>query len=158
MRLYFAEIFAGGQSGGFRNFDASVEGFVPAAFDNIDPGALFGGNAGVLTTQVKVTDGTLNIGFVQDVAQNPIISAIEIVKLSTDVENPEPPVDPGNALEAFAAQDDIVKDANYGAGATGSAVLEIMTGDNNIQWSNSPANSFEVTNTGGKKISASSST
>ena len=154
VRLYFAEIFAGGQAGGFRNFDATVEGFVPAAFNNIDPGALFGGNAGVLTTQVKVTDGTLNIGFTQDVAQNPIISAIEVVKLSTDVENPEPPVNPGNALEAFAAQTDIVKDTTYGAGVTGSAVLEIMTGDNNIQSSNFGANSFEVTNTGDKKISA----
>jgi hypothetical protein len=154
VRLYFAEIFAGAQGGDFRNFDATVEGFVPAAFNNIDPGALFGANAGILTTQVKVTDGTLNIGFTQDVAQNPIISAIEIVKLSTDVENPEPPVNPGNALEAFAAQDDIVKDAAYGAGVTGSAVLEIMTGDNNIQSSNFGSNSFEVTNTGGKKISA----
>ena len=156
VRLYFAETFtgSGAQTGGFRNFDATVEGFVPAAFDNIDPGALFGANAGVLTTQVKVTDGTLNIGFTQDVAQNPIISAIEIVKLSTDVENPEPPVNPGNALEAFAAQDDIVKDATYGAGTTGSAVLGIMTGNNGVQASNYGSNSFQVTNTGDKKISA----
>ena len=71
VRLYFAEIFAGAQAGGFRNFDATVEGFVPAAFNNIDPGALFGANAGILTTQVKVTDGTLNIGFTQDVGAEP---------------------------------------------------------------------------------------
>lgn len=154
VRLYFAEIFPGGQTGGFRNFDATLEGFVPAAFNNIDPGALFGGSAGVLTAQVKVTDGTLNIGFAQDVVQNPIISAIEVVKLATDVENPEPPVDPGNALDAFAAQDDLDTSTTYTNGEVGAAVLEIMTGNNSIQSSNFGNDSFEVTNTGDKKISA----
>ena len=98
-----------------------------------------------------MTDGTLNIGFKQDVQQNPIVNAIEVVALSTDVENP---VDPSGALEAFAAQDDLFRGASYAEGVAGSAVLEIMTGNNNIQSSNFGANSFEVTNTGGKDISA----
>ncbi len=38
VRLYLAELFAGAQGGDFRVFDATLEGFVPIAFDNIDPG------------------------------------------------------------------------------------------------------------------------
>ena len=153
VRLYFAEIFSGGQAGDFRNFDATLEGLPTAAFNNIDPGALFGAGAGMLTGQVNVSDGVLNIGFEQDVKQNPIINGIEIVAIDSEVVNPDP-VDPAGALEAFAAQDDLATDAQYTGGETGSAVLEVMTGNDNIQSSNFGANSFQVTNTGGKAISA----
>jgi hypothetical protein len=151
VRLYFAEIFPGAQAGGFRDFDATLEGFPTAAFNDIDPGELFGAEAGVLTAQVKVTDGELNIGFVQDVAQNPIINGIEIVAIDTDVENP---VDPTSALEALAAQDDLKTDAEYTDGEIGSAVLTILAGQNEIDQSNFGGSSFQVTNVGGKNISA----
>ncbi|MEM7490401.1 MAG: putative Ig domain-containing protein, partial [Pseudomonadota bacterium] len=65
-----------------------------------------------------------------------------------------PVAEPGNALDAFASQGDLDTSQSYGANAVGSAVLEIMTGNNNIESSNFSNNSFQVTNTGDKKISA----
>ena len=266
VNLYFAELFGGNQTVGKRVFDIGVEGDL-ATGDNFDPSAPNGGgDLRVVSYEVTVVDGVLNIDFAQELAanggaDNPIINAIEIVRLGAPTPDETPPtaaitltnpadadaalgvsvalsdasgidtatlgagdlavtaaagavtylgfangvatysvaapaggwidgetitvelkageVDDlavptantnaatsqsltldigstgiGNAEEAFAAQDDIVKDATYGAGVSGSAVLEIMTGDNNIQSSNFGANSFEVTNTGDKKISA----
>ncbi|PSK80470.1 Calx-beta domain-containing protein [Limimaricola soesokkakensis] len=154
VRLYLAEVFPGAQGGNYRNFDASLEGFVPTAFNNLDPGALYGAGGGVLTAQVNVDDGVLNIGLVKDLQQNPIINGIEIVALSEEVENPAGPINPTSALEAFAAQGDLDTSQSYATGTIGSAILEVMTGNNNIQSSNFGSNSFEVTNSGGKKISA----
>ncbi len=91
VNLYIAELFSGGQSSAFRNFDASLEGTVPAAFNDITPGTAFGANVGVLTADVEVTDGVLNIGFLQDVLQNPIVNAIEIIKLGGPAADTQPP-------------------------------------------------------------------
>ena len=156
VRLIVSELYTGStaQEGGFRNFDASLEGIVPAAWNDIDPGALYGADVGVLSAQVTVTDGTLNIGFLQDTLQNPIINAIEIIKLGGEITPPPVTGDPTNALNAFAGETDLNTNATYGAGAVGSAVLEVMTGQNNIESSNYGANSFQVTNTGDKKIAA----
>ncbi|WP_380058932.1 malectin domain-containing carbohydrate-binding protein (plasmid) [Falsihalocynthiibacter sp. SS001] len=63
-------------------------------------------------------------------------------------------VDPTNALNVFAEEDDIFTGNSYGATEVGSAVLEVMTGNNNIESSNYGANSFQLTNTGDKKIAA----
>ncbi|MDX2287194.1 MAG: malectin domain-containing carbohydrate-binding protein, partial [Hyphomicrobiaceae bacterium] len=86
VNLYVAELFAGGQASAFRIFDASLEGAVPVAFDNITPGTAFGANVGVLSADIQVSDGVLNIGFLQDPAgggvQNPIVNAIEVVRIS----------------------------------------------------------------------------
>ncbi|MEO9781805.1 MAG: malectin domain-containing carbohydrate-binding protein [Sedimentitalea sp.] len=156
VRLFVSELYTGStaQEGGFRNFDASLEGVVPAAWNDIDPGALYGADVGVLSAQVTVTDGTLNIGFLQDTLQNPIINAIEIIKLGGEITPPPVTGDPTNALNAFDGETDLITDATYGAGAVGSAVLEVMTGQNNIESSNYGNNSFQVTNTGDKKIAA----
>ncbi|MGR3737629.1 MAG: malectin domain-containing carbohydrate-binding protein, partial [Limimaricola soesokkakensis] len=154
VRLYLAEISPTGQAGNFRNFDASLEGFVPATFDNLDPGALYGTGGGVLTARVNVDDGVLNIGLVKDLKQNPIINGIEIVALSEEVENPPIPIVPTNALQAFAAQGDLDTSQSYASGTVGSAKLGIMLGNANIEASNFGLNSFKVTNTGDKKISA----
>ena len=95
--LYIAELFAGGQAGNFRIFDASLEGAVPVAFDNIDPGTDFGpgGALGVLSAEVSVdaADGVLNIGFLQNspATQNPIVNAIEVVRLGAPVTDTEGP-------------------------------------------------------------------
>ena len=67
--------------------------------------------------------------------------------------DPEPG-DPTSALEAFETQTDLDTSQSYSTGTVGSAVLEIMAGNNNIEGSNFGQNSFQVTNTGGKKISA----
>lgn len=63
-------------------------------------------------------------------------------------------VDASNAQDVFAGETDLFTGGAYGPGAVGSATLEVMTGNNNIQSSNFGANSFELTNTGDKKISA----
>ncbi|MGS4946639.1 malectin domain-containing carbohydrate-binding protein [Meridianimarinicoccus sp. RP-17] len=154
VRLYVAELFTGAQDGGFRSFDATLEGLVVPAFNNIDPGLAFGADAGVLVGRVNVTDGVLNIGFTQDIVQNPIINAIEVIALADEVENPGTPVTPAGALEAFAAQDDLDIGQSYGTGVTGSAVLRILEGNDGVAASNFGANSFQVENTGDKKISA----
>lgn len=154
VRLYVSELFAGGQTADFRNFDATLEGIVPTAFNDIDPGGTWGADVGVLSAQIAVTDGTLNIGFTQDVKQNPIINAIEIIKLGGDIGGPNVSGDPSNALDTFAAQSDLFTGATYDASAKGSAVLKVLEGNNNIQVSNYGGDSFEVTNTGDKKISA----
>ena len=154
VRLYFAEIFSGGQTGGFRNFDATLEGFTTAAFDNIDPGALFGAGTGVITSQIRVTDGVLNIGFEQDIEENPIINGIEIVALSGEVDGPPPPVDPGDALAVLSGLTDVDDDGSYGGGATGSATLTVMKGNNGVDKSNFGSGSFQLANTGDKQIAA----
>ena len=81
VRLYLAELYFGGV--GNRVFDVRVEGVVPAVFDNIDAIAAKGKNVGyMLSYDVLVTDGTLNIEFLRQ-AQNPAIKGIEIVSLAT---------------------------------------------------------------------------
>ncbi|MEM9742013.1 MAG: putative Ig domain-containing protein [Pseudomonadota bacterium] len=91
VNLYVAELFTGFQSGGSRNFDITVEGLTPPDLDDVDPGLQFGADVGVLSAEIAVTDGVLNIGFVQDVAQNPIINAIEVVQVGGDPSDTEGP-------------------------------------------------------------------
>ncbi len=94
VNLYIAELFSGGQASAFRIFDASLEGAVPVAFNNITPGTAFGANVGVLSAEVQVTDGVLNIGFLQDTVegvQNPIVNAIEVVRLAGPPADTMPP-------------------------------------------------------------------
>ncbi len=77
VNLYFAEIWDGAQDPGDRVFDVEIEGQL--ALDDFDITAAYGwNNAGVEQIQVEVTDGNLDIDFLQGV-QNPKISAIEIV-------------------------------------------------------------------------------
>ncbi|MEL6210222.1 MAG: XdhC family protein, partial [Pseudomonadota bacterium] len=84
VKLYIAEVSPGAQSAGFRIFDSTLEGAVPTPFNDIDPVSQFGTDVGVLMADVTVIDGSLDIGFVQDVVQNPIINGIEIIKLGGD--------------------------------------------------------------------------
>ena len=62
--------------------------------------------------------------------------------------------EPATAEEVFAAQLDLDTAASYGANVVGSAVLTVNGGNNSIETSNFSANSFQVTNTGDKKIAA----
>lgn len=89
VRLYFAELFttisdtdSSGDASGDRVFDVSVDGVVPAAFQDIDPYAL-GGNAfftGSVVTHNMVSDGTIDLEFLHNV-ENPAIKGIEIVQI-----------------------------------------------------------------------------
>ncbi|UMA66195.1 Ig-like domain-containing protein [Roseivivax marinus] len=77
VNLYFAEIWTGAQDPGERVFDVNVEGAL--ALDDFDITGAFGWNtAGVQQVATTVSDGTLNVDFLQGV-QNPKLSAIEIV-------------------------------------------------------------------------------
>jgi hypothetical protein len=78
VRLYFAELFINIDTAGERVFDVSVEGSVPAEFDDIDRLAIAGPKgAFVRTTTVTVIDGTLDLEFIHGV-QNPAVQGIEI--------------------------------------------------------------------------------
>ena len=80
VRLYLAELFTGNASPGDRSFDVSVEGTVPAAFDDIDV-AQDGDALSVEVREYEVTveDGVLNLEFLHGLADNPIVNAIEII-------------------------------------------------------------------------------
>jgi hypothetical protein len=57
---------------------------VPAAFDDVDPVALFGDRTGgVVEARVRVSDGALDLEF-QHERFNPVVSAIEILAPAPD--------------------------------------------------------------------------
>ena len=60
---------------------------------------------------------------------------------------------PDDPVAILLAQPDLKTNATYAPGAVGSAVLRIMDGVDNIRASNFSAGSFQVENTGAKKIS-----
>jgi hypothetical protein len=81
VRLYLAEIFITDDSGTPRVFDVQVEGSVPPAFDDIALFPTYGHDVGVmLSANVTMTDGTLNLVFVHG-SENPNVKGIEIIKL-----------------------------------------------------------------------------
>ena len=74
--LYFDEAWSGAKAPGSRVFDVLLEG--QTALDDFDVTAVYGWNvAGAKTLAASVTDGTLDLDFVQGV-QNPNVSAIEV--------------------------------------------------------------------------------
>ena len=82
VRLYFAELFNGIDAAGERSFDVSVEGSVPAEFNDIDQFATAGAKGAFMrSTVVNVTDGTLDLELLHDIAENPAVKGMEIVKL-----------------------------------------------------------------------------
>ncbi len=90
VRLYFAELFNGITAAGQRVFDVSVEGTVPASFNDIDPFGTAGALGAIMVSHtVTVTDGTLNLEFIHGV-ENPALKAIEIVDVSGGALNSAP--------------------------------------------------------------------
>ncbi|MEO0763438.1 MAG: malectin domain-containing carbohydrate-binding protein, partial [Pseudomonadota bacterium] len=81
VRLFLGNGFGGTSAPGQRVFDVAIEGSVLASLDDIDLAADFGHQVGaMISNQVTVTDGQLNIEFLHGV-ENPLINAIEIVQL-----------------------------------------------------------------------------
>ncbi|WP_207497544.1 putative Ig domain-containing protein [Limimaricola pyoseonensis] len=137
VNFYIAELFAGAQAGNFRSFDASVEGTVPVQLDNIDPGAQFGPDVGILSAEVVVTDGELNIGILKDLIegqQNPIVNAIEVVKLAggvTDTTAPAATValtQPADANGPLLVAVTLTDDSGIDAATLGSEDLQLSIG------------------------------
>ncbi len=82
VRLYMGNGFSGTALAGQRVFDVAIEGTVLPSLNNIDLAAKFGNlTGGVLSNVVQVTDGTLNIDFLHDIAENPLVNGIEIIQL-----------------------------------------------------------------------------
>jgi len=80
VRLHFAEIWSGAQNPGVRIFDVLVNGNI--VLNDFDIAAVAGfRTATVHTYDLQVLDGDIVIEFAK-VAQNPKISAIEVVQLS----------------------------------------------------------------------------
>ena len=126
VRLYMGNGYSGTNDPGERVFDVAVEGSIPAEFDNIDLVQQFGHQiGGVISSSATITDGTLDLEFLHDV-ENPLINGIEIVHLSDDGTIPPP--------------------------TTGEGVLSVTANSDNVQASNFGNNSFQITNTGDKKI------
>ncbi|MDP5170016.1 MAG: DUF6130 family protein, partial [Bacteroidia bacterium] len=90
IRFYFLNSFNGTSTPGKRVFDIEVEGLI--AFDNFDIIPTFGHKvAGMVSYQVTVSDGNLDINFPR-VIGDPLINGIEILKVGTG------PAGPGIAI------------------------------------------------------------
>ena len=81
VKLYFSEIWSGGQGVGIRIFDVQIEGNL--VLDNYDVFADVGGYKGVVKTFLVSSDSNLDIDFFHD-TQNPMIKAIEIISSDAD--------------------------------------------------------------------------
>lgn len=89
VRLYMGNGFAGTSLAGERVFDVAIEGQVLPNLNNIDLSANFGHLVGgMLSNEIAVTDGSLNLEFLHDAIdgiQNPLINGIEIIQIG-DIE------------------------------------------------------------------------
>ena len=86
VRLYIGNGFVGASNPGERIFDVAVEDNIPTEFQSIDPSDLFGHEVGgLISTNIAVTDGTLNLEFLHGAAENPMINGIEILQLDETV-------------------------------------------------------------------------
>ena len=83
VRVYLAEIFlteANNDTDGPRLFDISVDGTVPAVFDNIDVCGEVGHDVGLMKSFALVSDGAIDLELIQDGGKNlPAVKGIEIL-------------------------------------------------------------------------------
>ncbi len=126
-------------------------------------------------TQLTILDGQTEASFTLTVADDTVIESTETATFT--IANPTtgvaigatatgdvaiidsvvPPTGPNFGLEllnGLSAADGIATGGTYGANEVGSVVLDVLANNNNIQTSNFGANSFELTNTGDKKVAA----
>ncbi len=129
VRLFMGNGFGGTASVGSRVFDVALEGAI--VFDDIDLVEQFGhAVGGVLSNVVEVTDGMLNIEFLHDVIENPLINGIEIIRLD-DPSRPAvslvgQPYTVGEA--ASQVQISLLTDVTVPADETVSVTFEIVPG------------------------------
>ncbi len=94
VRLFFAELFGTIDLAGERVIDVSVEGTIPAEFDDIDPIAIAGPKGAFMrSTTLIAADDTLDLEFIH-VVENPAIKGIEIIEVTPAPPNTPPTVDP----------------------------------------------------------------
>ncbi|MEM7545403.1 MAG: tandem-95 repeat protein [Pseudomonadota bacterium] len=97
VNLYFAETFSNlpdlngnGDPTGDRIFDVSVDGVVPAVFDDIDQYTLAGEsfNKGFVLSFQTTSDGSIDLAFLHQGFENTTAKAIEIIALGAADETP----------------------------------------------------------------------
>ena len=83
VQVYLAEIFLtedNNETDGPRVFDISVDGVVPGVFDDLDIFNEVGHDVGVMKSVNVVSDGSVDLEFIQDGGQNlPAVKGIEIL-------------------------------------------------------------------------------
>ncbi|MEE4174814.1 MAG: tandem-95 repeat protein, partial [Xanthomonadales bacterium] len=84
VRLYIMNGFDGTSAPATRVFDITIEGATPPTFNDFDPSGTWGHKvAGMLEHQFTATDATLDIDFLHDVIENPLVNAIEVLEVGT---------------------------------------------------------------------------
>jgi len=131
IRLYLAEIFDGVTGVGQREFDVSVEGTVPAEFDNLDPYDITGGLyiGTMVSTTTTVLDGNLDLDFIH-IADNPAIKGIEIIQLTAGP-TPEALIEVNPGGDLFAST---FTGGSFQIHNTGEADIVSMTLDLSTAW------------------------
>ena len=111
VNIYLGNSFAGTSQVGQRIFDIDIEGNVVE--NNLDLIARFGDQVGgMLSYPITVSDGEVNITFLHDAAENPVLNAIEII----EVDNAFPAL----TLDPIANQNsDVDEVINLSANASG---------------------------------------
>ncbi len=123
IRLYMGDGFFGTAQPEERIFDVTIEGLSLPLLENIDLSASYGANVGtVISHVIQVTDGILDIQFLHDVVENPLINGIEII----DVPDSETPI----YVHPIVAQRNTAGEA-----LDGSLGVQAIGGDGNLQFS-----------------------
>ncbi len=119
VNLYLGNSFEPANEVGDRIFDISLEGVVVK--DDLDLIAEFGHLvAGMLSFPVTLNDGELNILFLHGIAENPIVSGIEILEVN--------PSNPDLTISAIANQSNDIDDVvDFMASANGGDPSEDLT-------------------------------
>ena len=89
VNLFMANGFGGTSAAGQRSFDVAIEG--QTTFDDVDLSGLLGHQVGGMFTWTgQVTDGTLDIAWLHDQIENPLVNAIEVIGGGPAVVQPDP--------------------------------------------------------------------
>ncbi len=108
VRLFFAELFGGVDAAGERVFDVSVEGSVPAAFDDIDQFDTAGAKGAFMRSSTAIVEGdTLDVEFLHDVIENPAVKGIEVVRVAPPG-NLAPTIDPIDDVTVAEGDSEVV--------------------------------------------------
>lgn len=117
VNLFMAEVWSGAQNDTTRQFDIFIEG--DQKEDNFVIFTAFGGyTADVLSYEVAVSDGNLDVDFGKTPANNPKVSAIEVVQLNPPSDNSaptlelvqDPPFDPSGSIVILAQGETLTVD------------------------------------------------
>ncbi len=131
VRLFMGNGFSGTSNPGERIFDVALEGDVLTTLDDVDLSDQFGHLVGgMISNTVEVTDGTLNIEFL-NFTNNPLINGIEILQLDGDTTPQIPTVSiisgsPTVGEESGQVQVSLTTDITVPSNETVSVTFEIV--------------------------------